>query len=201
MACSFCCSRPEPCAARPGRFPACSPVQSWEPMQASSYTSYLSQAGCRTPTPGGLRDRLQQAQCWPSSNYGPGANPRIRGELLFQGSGVTRTCPRRRRANRPSWPFAERGRDPGDRQDQSRDCTASRHFTAASLGCFARAQAVLSGGCGSTRQVVWRWRRGLGAHAGGLRYLARGTRRGCERHSHAPSQSRISVGAALATLQ
>jgi hypothetical protein len=34
---------------------------------------------------------------------------------------------------------------PGDRQDQSRGCPASRHFTAASLRRFARAQAGLSG--------------------------------------------------------
>src|SRR5215475_482096 len=54
----------------------------------------------------------------------------------------------------PSWRFAERGRDPGDREDQSRDCAASRHFTAASLRRFARAQAGFSGGCGSTWQVV-----------------------------------------------
>jgi hypothetical protein len=55
----------------------------------------------------------------------------------------------------------------------------------------------VSGGCGSTRQIVWRQRRGLGTHGGGLRYLARGTRRGCERHSHASSQSRISTSAVM----
>src|SRR3974390_1828733 len=40
----------------------------------------------------------------------------------------------------------------------------------------------LSGDCGSTWQVVWRRCQGLGTHASGLRHLARGTRRGCERH-------------------
>src|SRR3954471_19598974 len=66
-------------------------------------------------------------------------------------------------------------------------------------GHFARAQAGLPGGCGSTRQVVWRRRRGLGPHAGGLRYLARRTRRGCERNSHASSQSRINARTVVAT--
>jgi antitoxin HigA-1 len=46
-------------------------------------------------------------------------------------------------------------------------------------------------------KIVWRRRRGLGTHAGDLRYLARGTRRECERHSHASSQSRISASAVV----
>ena len=41
---------------------------------------------------------------------------------------------------------------------------------------------------------------GLGTHASGLRYLARGTRRGCERHFHAWSQSR-SASTVVGTLQ
>jgi len=40
---------------------------------------------------------------------------------------------------------------------------------------------------------------GLGTHAGGLRYLACGTRRGCERHSHASSPSRINASIIAAT--
>src|SRR6266700_118210 len=35
--------------------------------------------------------------------------------------------------------------------------------------------------------------RSLGAHAGSLRHMARGTRRGCERNPHAPPESRMSI--------
>jgi hypothetical protein len=56
-----------------------------------------------------------------------------------------------------------------------------------------RERKPVSGRCGSARLVVRRWCRSLGGHAGSLRYVARGTRRGCEPDSHAALKSRVSM--------